>query len=191
MLRRATVVSFLTALVVAPAATAGGWWSGIEVDPSRVAIGQRVTAEADVLFSSKGVAATAADDGEFYVYLLRDFDYAIVERAMNEAVPKDWWSVGDAEAVEVGRVTLDVVDANLARARASFTVRELPLGPYALMFCDAGCTRPLADVVPTPGLSIVADPMTARLAKRVERLEKRVARQARRLAAHRAALDAA
>jgi hypothetical protein len=68
---------------------------------------------------------------------------------------------GDAEAVELGRVVLRVSDSNIARARASFTVPDLPPATYSLMFCDAGCAHPLADVVPTKTFTIVADPATA------------------------------
>ena len=54
------------------------------------------------------------------------------------------------------------------------------------MLCDAGCTEPLVDVIPTGGFTVVADPATARLAKRVKRLECRTGKLAGRAAEARA-----
>jgi uncharacterized coiled-coil protein SlyX len=166
-------------------ATAGGWWSFIHTDRSTVAVGQRVEAEAEVLFASIPTAREALDR-RFYVYALRGFDYSIVRRVMDEPSPRGWWSLGDAHAVVLGPVALRISEANFGRARASFTVPELPSGTYALMFCDARCARPLADVVPTRGFTVVADPATAELAKRATRLEERLGNQAQALAAARA-----
>jgi hypothetical protein len=180
------MLASLTVLLFPGSATAGGWWSFIQTDRSTVAVGQRVEAEAEVLFASIP-AAREALDGRFYVYALRGFDYSIVRRAMNEPSPKGWWSLGDAQAVELGPVALRISQLNFGRARASFTVPDLPLGTYALMFCDAGCGSPLADVIPRSDFTVVADPATAGLAKRATRLEERLANQARSLAAARAA----
>lgn len=190
-MRRVTLVFLLAALVLPPAATAGGWWSGIEVSRSRVAVGQRVTAEAEVLFASTRAAAAAEARDAFSVYLLRDFDYSVVERAMRRRSPRNWWSLRGAQALEAAPVALRVLDANLAVARASFTVPDVRPGRYALMFCDAGCARPLADVVPTPGITVMADPATVAATARIERLEKRLERQAQELAAARADLGEA
>ena len=133
-------------------------------------------------------AAREAQDGRFYVYALRGLDYSVVRQAMSEPSPKDWWSLGDADALELGRVVLRVSEGNLGRARASFTVPELTPGTYALMFCDAECAHPLGDVVPTANFTVVADPAIAEIAERTTRLEERfAARQARSLAAARAA----
>lgn len=177
----------LMALLLPSSATAGGWWSFVDTDRSTVAVGQRVKAEAEVLFSSIRAAREAEDDGRFYVYALRGLDYSMVGRAMSKPYSKDWWSLGNAEAVELGRVVVRVSDSNIARARASFTVPQLPPATYSLMFCDAGCAHPLADVVPTKTFTVVADRATAEIAARTARLEARVVRQARSLAAARAA----
>ena len=184
---RRLVLCSLMVLLLPSSAAAGGWWSTVGTDRSTVAVGQQVEAEADVLFGSIR-AAREARHSEFYVYALRDFDYSIVLRAMNRRAPGDWWSPGDAHAVELGPVALRASHGNLGRARASFTVPELPPGTYALMFCDAGCASPLADVVPMSRFTVVADPATAVLAERATRLKERLARQAQSLvAAHGAA----
>ena len=184
---RRFMLASLMVLLLPSSATAGGWWSFIDTDRSAVVVGQRAKAEAEVLFSSIR-AAREAQDGRFYVYALRGLDYSIVRQAMSTPSPKDWWSLGDADAVELGRVVVRVSQGNLGRARASFTVPELPPATYALMFCDADCAHPLADVVPTLNFTVVADPATAELAERTTRLEERfAARQARSLAAARAA----
>jgi hypothetical protein len=187
---RRFMLASLMALLLPSSATAGGWWSFVETDRSTVAVGQQVKADAEVLFSSIRAAREAQGD-RFYVYALRGLDYSIVRRAMNKPSPEDWWSLGKADAVELGRVVLRVPEANLGQARASFTVPELPPATYSLMFCDADCAHPLGDVVPTRDFTVVADPATAEMAKRTARLEKRLARQAQSLAAARTAARSA
>jgi hypothetical protein len=153
------------ALIVLPTATAGGWWTSIRLDRTSVAVGQEMKVHADVMFRSID-AAKAAQTGEtqggFYVYLLRGFDYSTVQRAMREASPQNWWTVGSAHAFRVGRVVISGRESNLALANASFRVPEMPPGRYAVMFCDAGCAHPLADVIPTlPTQLTVTAPRTA------------------------------
>lgn len=141
------------ALLVPPTATAGGWWTSIRLDRTTVAVGQEVKAHAGVMFSSVDEVEAAQSGREqeaFYVYLLRGFDYSIVERAMRKPYPGNWWSVGSADAYRVGRVVIGGSESNLALANDSFRVPDsLPPGKYAVMFCDAGCVHPLADVIPT------------------------------------------
>jgi hypothetical protein len=182
----------LISLVLPPSAMAGGWWTSIRLGRETVAVNQHLKAHANVMFSSVD-AVEAAQRGrgeqEFYVYLLRGFDYSVVERAMRKPSPRNWWSIGGARAFQVGRVVIGGGQSNLALANASFRVPDLPPGRYAVMFCDAGCAHPLADVIPTAWnqLTVVADPATARLAARVERLERLAARGTRELARSRAA----
>jgi hypothetical protein len=178
-------------LLMPQAAAGGGWWSFIDVKRSRVAPGQRVELAETVVFSSAAAAEAAQQTDRFYVYLLRGFDYSVVERAMRKPSPGNWWSLGGAEAIEVGQVTVSVSDANFGRATAAFTVPELPPATYHLMLCDAACTEPLADVIPAKGFTVVADPATARMANRVDRLERRSRNQADQLAAARADTDEA
>lgn len=178
-------------LLMPQAAAGGGWWSFIDVKRSHVAPGQRVELAETVAFSSAAAAEAAQQTDRFYVYLLRGFDYSVVERAMRKPSPGNWWSLGGAEAIEVGQVTVSVSDANFGRATAAFTVPELPPATYHLMLCDAACTEPLADVIPAKGFTVVADPATARMANRVDRLERRSRNQSGQLAAARADADKA
>lgn len=190
-LRLGFVCALGVLLFVPHAATAGGWWSYVDVNRSHVAPGQRVEIDETVAFSSVAAAEEAQETGRFYVYLLRGFDYSVVERALRKASPRNWWSLGDAEAIRVGQVTVSVSDANLGKATAAFTMPEIPPATYHLMLCDTACTEPLADVIPTEGFTVVADPATARMAQVVDRLERRSRNQAGRLAAARARTDRA
>ena len=166
---RLALVCALGVLYVTPqAAAGGGWWSSIHVDRAPVAPGQRVELDATIAFSSNAAARAAQRAGRFSVYVLRGFDDSALERAMRKRSPGDWWSLGGAEAIRVGPVTIGGLDANLARATAAFTLPEIPPATYHLMLCDAGCTEPLMDVIPTGGFTVVADPATARMAKRVK-----------------------
>jgi hypothetical protein len=97
---RRFMLASLMVLLLPSSATAGGWWSFIHTDRSTVAIGQRVEAEAEVLFTSIRVGREA-QDGRLYVYALRGLDYSIVREAMSKPSPRDWWSWGDADAVEL------------------------------------------------------------------------------------------
>jgi hypothetical protein len=187
----ASVCSLGVLLLMPQAATGGGWWSSIDVNRSHVAAGQSVEVDATVTFSSAAAAEVAERTDRFSVYLLRGFDYAVVERAMRKPTPGNWWSLGGAEAIEVGQVTVSVSDVNLGRAIAAFTVPELPPATYHLMLCDTACTEPLADVIPASGFTVVADPATARLATRADRLERRIRNQTRQLAAARTDADRA
>jgi hypothetical protein len=186
-MRVVLLAGVLVGLVLPAEAAAGGWWSFPRVDREAAAAGQRVRVEADLLFASPAAARRAEAEGGYFVYALRNLDQAMIERAMTRAAPGDWWRLGEADAVELGPVAVSVTDSNLAHARASLVLPELPLGSHALMLCSAGCARPAADVVPARGFQVVADPVTARLVERAVRLDRRLAAQARRLEAARAA----
>ena len=152
-------------------------------------VGQQVKAHANVMFSSvDAVEAAQSGRGEtqFYVYVLSGFDSSILHRAMPKQFSPNWWSLGDANAIQVGRVVLGGSQSNLALANASFRVPELPPGTYAVMFCDHGCVHPLADVIPNTEFTVVADPMVARLAVRLDRLELQAHSQAQELLGARA-----
>jgi hypothetical protein len=188
LLRLALVCALGVPLLLPPAAAAGGWWSSVHVSRSLVAPGERVEVEATVAFAS---VAEAREAGRFYVHLLRGFDYSVVDRAMREPSPRNWWSLGDAEAIRVGEARVSVSNVNLGRVTAAFTLPELPPATYHLMLCDAACTEPLADVIPATGFTVVADPATARLVRRADRLERGSREQARRLATARIVADTA
>lgn len=171
---RAALACALGVLLLAPqAAAGGGWWSYIDVNRSTVAPGQRVEVSEAVLFSSAAEAERAQEPGQFYAYLLRDFDYSVVGQAMRKSSPRNWWSLGGAEAIQVGPVDVNLSGAQFGRATAEFIVPELPPATYHLMLCDAGCSEPLADVIPAKDFTVVADPATAQTARRVDRLERR------------------
>jgi hypothetical protein len=153
----------------------------VQVERRTVAIGQRVVARAEAWFPS-AAAAQEAQKTEFYVYLLTDLDRRMLNRAMAEPDPRDWWSLGAADAIRVGRVVLGNTSTNLPGARASFRMPVVPPDTYALMFCDAGCERPLANTIPLSGFTVAADPVTARLAIRLDEAEFRLYQTAVRLA---------
>src|SRR5688500_9436007 len=90
-------------------------------------------------------------------------------------------------SIWVGIFVLACARSNLALANASFRVPDVPPGRYAVMFCDAGCAHPLADVIPMTELAVVANPAIARLAVRVERLEQQAFAQGQKLLGTRAA----
>ena len=160
---RLPLICALGVLVLLPQkAAAGGWWSYVDVNRSHVAPGQRVELDETVAFSSTAAAEVAQRTQRFHVYLLRGFDPSVVERAMRKPSPSNWWSPGGAEAIEVGRVAVNVSDANLGRATAAFTVPDIPPATYQLMLCDTACAEPLGDVIPVD-LTVVADPATARM----------------------------
>jgi hypothetical protein len=186
-LRLALVCALGVLLLMPQAAAAGGWWSYIDVNRSYVAPGQPVEVKDAVAFSSSAAAEEAQEAGRFYVYLLRGFDYSVVDRAMREPSPGDWWSLGGAEAIQVAQVNVRVSDANLGRATAAFTMPEVPPASYHLMLCNVGCTEPLAaDVIPAKDFTVAADPAAAQMAQRVDRLEEQSRNQARQLAVARA-----
>jgi hypothetical protein len=188
LLRIALACALGVLLLTPQAAAGGGWASWIDVSRTTVAPGQQVEVNAEAWFRSPEAARAA---GPFYVYLLRDFDYSIVERAWGKPAPGDWWSLGGAEAIEVGQVTVSLPNSNVGRARAEFTVPELPPATYHLMLCDAGCTKPLGTVIPSKGFTVVADAATAQLAQRVEALGRRIRAQAGELKAADAKADRA
>jgi hypothetical protein len=148
-------------LFVPSTATAGGWWSSIRLDRARVTVGEKMKAEAGAMFSSTEAAEAARDargEDVSYVYLLRGFDYSIVSRAMREADPQNWWSVGGAKVFWAGRVMVNGLDFNLATATASFRVPKVPPGKYAVMFCDAECVHPLANLIPSHPSALTITP---------------------------------
>ena len=164
----------LVALVVpAQPARAGGWWNSIDPGPPYWAPGLHVRASADqALFPSLKAAERAVESGAYYAYLLRDFDYEIVDHATGGDFRPGWWKLGGAEPTRLGNVTLRGPDANLVDATAGFTVPDVAPGRYELMFCNEGCTRSFADVIPT-SVTVIDDKAIADLGRRVEQLGAR------------------
>ena len=64
--------------------------------------------------------------------------------------PDQAWSAGSvpADAVYVGDIAIDAIDANVGPHVASveFTVPDLPDGVYAIVHCDWPCTTQLGDI---------------------------------------------
>lgn len=174
--RRLVILSILVLPLLLPAqARAGGWWTFIDLDRRYFAVGETVEAGTEVLFRSIAEAERARGDGGSFVYLVRGLDPAVVDDAMGTGEPgPDWWDLGTAEAIRIGTVRLSGIDGNLARATGIFTIPDdLATGPYQLMFCDAGCSHALADILPSQ-IHVTEDLLTAHLGARVDRLEGRV-----------------
>jgi hypothetical protein len=180
--RWAMLVLPLVMLAVPFPASAGGWWSYIELNNRYLAPGTMVhSVGTRIFFDSVREAHEARRGGSYYAYLIEDFDYHVVTEAQSKMDPSPrWWRIGDAAAMRVGRVSLGGWDANLATATARFVAPDVTPGPYVLMFCDAGCKRPLADLVPRK-VRVVADPLTARIVGTLERVQNRTALQYQRL----------
>jgi hypothetical protein len=188
-MRRFAVLGLLGCCFAVDTAAAGGWWASVQVERRTVAIGQRVVARAEAWFPS-AAAAQEAHKTEFYAYLLTDLDRRMLDRAMAERNPRGWWSLGAADAIRIGRVVLGNTSTNLPGARASFRMPDVAPDTYALMFCDAGCRHPLANTVPLTRFTVAADPITARLAIRVDETASRLYKTAAQLAATRRKTEA-
>lgn len=167
------VIAAVVCLVLASPATAGGWWTFIDLDRSRFLTGERVEAATEVWFESVEAAERARASGRFFAYLIPHFNFSVVDRAMNRPYTPTWWRPAGGEPIRVGTVSLGGGDSNLARAHTSIDFGDVVPGVYALMLCDPGCRRPLADVVPAR-ISIFADPMSRTLARRVDAMKARV-----------------
>jgi hypothetical protein len=83
-----------------------------------------VEIDATVAFSSVAAAEGAEKAGRFHVYLLRGFDYSIVEQAMRKASPRDWWSLAVAGAYSHGASYNDDLSATGKIHRRSVGVRQ-------------------------------------------------------------------
>lgn len=178
-LRRAFSTGLLAALLIAMSflgagpARAGGWWNSIELGAPLWAPGMSVQVQAgDAWFPSRKAAERAHRDGSYQAYLLEGFDYAIVDRALAHDFRPRWWELGDARAIHLGPVVLARPGANLVDATARFEVPEVAPGRYEVMFCNDGCTRSFADVIPTT-VTIIEDRVVAELSRRVERMSDR------------------
>lgn len=162
------------ALLLSAPASAGGWWSHLGLRGRHLGPGERIQARSEVLFRSSDEADRVAKGaaGPYFVYLIPELDWAMVERAMRKADPGEWWTAPET-ALRIGTVRVTARDSNLGRVRASFEVPEVAPGRYALMVCDPGCARPLADMVPSEVI-VTADAVTAATARKVQRMRSRL-----------------
>lgn len=173
-MRRTALLLMSTSLLLLSQvpASAGGWWTDLDLDSPYLGIGESFTTTApEVLFDSIEAAERAERD-QYYAYLVTDFDHRSLERATERANPGDWWRpVGPV--FQAGTVTLIGRDANLARGRVHVTVPEIAPGPYWLMLCDLGCRTPLANHTPVP-VTVTADALAAETARRLNRSNERM-----------------
>lgn len=168
------VIGFATLVAGAAPAGAGGWWSSVRVRGHELGVGETVVATSEAYFTSVEDAARARRS-EYYAYLVSDYDRSLMAAGMRRANPRRWWAVPDSASVHrVGRVRLRGFDANVGEAVARVTIPRLPTGRYFLMFCDAGCRRPMGHAVPTQPVWITADPVAARAARRADAAAQRM-----------------
>jgi hypothetical protein len=178
---RVTILALAAALVAPPSAAGGGWWSSITMDAPHVGAGETLTVTSEVLFDSVEAARAPVD---FHAYLLRGVDERMLDRAMEDGEPGDWWTPPPG-GVDVGDVTLSGFDSNLGTATARVTIPDVAPGDYSLMLCTAGCAAPLANVIPA-SVRVSSD---AALAARVRALTARKWRQMHSLAIARRRLN--
>lgn len=150
---RRTAMLLLTAsllLLSQMPASAGGWWTDLDLDSPYLGIGESFTTTArEALFESIE-AAEQAERTDYYAYLVTDFDQRSLERATSRANPGDWWHP-TGPAFRAGTVTMMGRDANLTRWRVHVRVPAIAPRSYWLMLCDAGCRTPLANHTPGSG----------------------------------------
>ena len=146
----AIFVSFV--LLPQPPALGGGWWSSIDLDRREVLSGESLELSSQVFFDARGGldAMRQARSGAvtYHAYLLIDWDEAVLDKALRHDFQPEWWRT-PTRAVLLGQVALGDWDSNIAWARSAFEVPHIEPGRYSIMFCDLGCERPLADVIPT------------------------------------------
>jgi hypothetical protein len=176
--RTALVLTLVGAVTLTPTnpAPAGGWWSFIDLGRSFAAHGETLQIEEDILFDAHSqldeIAPARSGEHPYFGYLIDEIDRKMLDRAMSRPFNEDWWEP-PADAVQVGTVTFDRWDSNLAWAHLDATIPEVPSGRYWFMLCDLGCIRPLADAVPSE-ITIVPDRSTGRLMSRLQALKKSV-----------------
>lgn len=177
MRRIALVLTIVGAVILATApASAGGWWSFIDLGGSFAARGETLQIEEEILFDAHSqldeIAPARSGERAYFAYLIDDVDRKMLGRAMSRPFNEDWWEP-PPDPVQVGPVTFDRWDSNLAWVHLDATIPAVPTGRYWFMLCDLGCGRPLADVVPTE-LTIVPDRLTGRLMSRIQTLRRAV-----------------
>jgi hypothetical protein len=176
-MRRLAVAFFVLTLAVPmqTPASAGGWWSTINLDAPYLGIGEQLSVREEIMFRTM-YAAEQARTTEFHAYLVRGVDYEALDRAMSVPQPHGWWSPPE-EMTLVGDVEVSRTDNNLAIATARLSIPEMPTGRYDLMFCDTGCRNPLADVIPLTGVTVSSDAVAARTARELASSNYRMRRE--------------
>jgi hypothetical protein len=178
-MRRAALllsVAFGTLLLAPSAASGGGWWSSPHFSSRYLVSGETAVAETEDIFAS---VEAAKHPGDFYVYLIPDLNWRMVDRAMGTYPPGDWWRTPN-RAFRVGRVDFVSRDSNLVKAEARFEVPDLPPGGYAVMFCDLGCSKPMANAIPVE-MTLVDSPQALTLSKRLDHVKRQFAARLARI----------
>lgn len=150
----AGLVTSVAFVALAAPTSAGGWWNYVDFDRRAVTVGESLTDRGQVMFATvEDAKAARADD--YFVYLVRGIDRDLLDAAMGKADPRRWWS-RPAMAERMGRIRFTHTDSNLVGWIATVTVPKVPPGRYAVMLCDAGCDKPLADSIPSEGIRVYA-----------------------------------
>jgi hypothetical protein len=174
-------------LLPSPASAGGGWWTYIDLEAPYLGIGEAHRADAQLWFETIELAQEARYEGNYYAYLVRDFDSSIVTDAQNADFTPDWWRLGDAVPYRAGTVTFESAKgfgdpSNIIRANVHLEIPEVSAGKYHLMLCDLGCKDPLADVVPSE-VKVFSRASEARTARRFADLRGQMRGQRHDLAA--------
>lgn len=178
MSRRTTWLTVLLGSIVmacllpAAPASAGGWWSNIQLERQYVGVGETLLARSAAFFPTLEQAEQARTK-QYFAYLVSDYDNALLRRAMTQREPKRWWAMSpDAKLVRVGQVQLGEWNANVGEARSHIEIPKIETGRWSLMFCDAACREPMGSVIPL-SVHVTADVLTAKTADRMAALEER------------------
>lgn len=172
-LRTLVIVSLIAGLQLMPfPATAGGWWSSIDLRGAYLGIGETVTVRSEVMFNTLGSADKAREGRSFHAYLARGVDRSALNEAMSVPEPKRWWTP-PRELTLIGDVQLSNWNSNLAVATAELKVPDMTPGSYALMLCSAGCRTPLANLIPLR-VHVSVDPVAARTARKLVKTNDRL-----------------
>jgi hypothetical protein len=152
-------------------ASAGGWWSGIDLPGKHLGVGEKLTVRSEVMFRTIEVAEKARTSA-YYAYLVRGVDTEALDRAMSRPEPKRWWTPPE-EMILIGDVELSRWNSNLAIATAHLSIPDIPSGRYNLMLCDAGCSTPLGNLIPM-GVRVTPDALAAKTARRLQRANSKL-----------------
>lgn len=147
---RKLIVGLLVSVVMAmpTGVRAGGWWSFVQAPSRYLAIGETVTLQGEDVFESAGDRRKAfSGERQFFVYLLQGTDREMVDEAMGEADPGDWWTPPE-RGVPLGRVEFAGHDQGIYNVRTDVQIPDVAPGKYELMYCTDRCQEPLTNHVP-------------------------------------------
>lgn len=168
----AGLITSVALIALAAPASAGGWWSYVQMDKRHVTVGDTLRSRSEVMFQTTEAAEQAKSE-PYFAYLVQGVDQDLLDHAMGIPQPQRWWAQPDT-AIRAGSVRWGMSDSNITVAIVDVTIPDVPPGRYALMLCDAGCRKPLADVVPTEGISVHATKSAATAAENAADLRELV-----------------